>query len=231
VTHPPGAVIVPCQETARYHRFTISLANLKMPEGSQRIFGIGTSIVANLNDSISQLRDEDEWVWIVGDDHVFEADTLLRLLDRDLDMIVPLCARRGPPFPLVHYGDQIFDGSPHRRVMQYGYLPEDDEPFEVQATGSLMLIRRRVLDAVGAPWFENSPGKMDEEFSFCAKVRAAGFRVWVDPAVAVGHIGQMVTYPRRGTDGTWGLMVEFSGADRHRVFYPGGLQEREAVGV
>jgi hypothetical protein len=217
-------VIVPCQETARYHRFTISLANLELPTGSQRIFGIGTSIVTNLNDSIRALRDEDEWVWIVGDDHVFQADTLTRLLDRDADMIVPLCVRRGPPFPLVHYGDPVDEDSPYRRVMQFDYLPDNDDPFEVQATGSLPLIRRHVLDEVGDPWFENTPGRMDEEFGFCAKVRAAGFRVLVDPSVTVGHIGEIVTYPQRGSDG-WGLTVEFVGADKHEVFYPGGMRE------
>ena len=228
MTHPPGAVIVPCQETARYHRFTISLANLELPAGSHVIFGIGTSIVDNLNCSIRALRDEDEWVWIVGDDHVFPSDTLMRLLDRELDMIVPLCARRGPPFPLVHYGEPLFEGSPHHRVLQLDDLPDGDDTFLVEATGSLMLIRRCVLDVVGDPWFTNTPGKMDEEFGFCAKVRAAGYGIHVDPTVTVGHIGEIVTWPSR-RDGEWGLQVDFIGSDTRREFYPGGMREKALV--
>jgi hypothetical protein len=228
VTHPPGSVIVPCQMMARYHHFTMSLANLEMPEGSRTIFAMGTSIVANLNDALRQLRDDDEWVWIVGDDHIFQPDTLTRLLDRAVEMIAPLCTRRGPPFPLVHFGDQIWEGSPYRRVLQYDYLPDDDEPLEVQATGSLPLIRRIVLDAVGDPWFENSPGKMDEEFDFCAKVRSAGFPIWVDPAVQVGHIGEIVTWPRR-RNGEWGLHIDYLGADTTSTFHSGGLTDLVVV--
>ena len=229
MTHPSGAVIIPCQMMARYHHFTISLANLEMPEGSHLIFAMGTSIVANLNDAIRQLRDEDEWVWIVGDDHVFQTNTLNRLLACEVDMVVPLCVRRGPPFPLVHFGEQIAEGSPYRRVLQYDYLPEDDNLMEVQATGSLMLIRRHVLDAVGDPWFTNSPGKMDEEFDFCAKVRAAGFEIHLDTTTTVGHVGEVVAYPHRDRDGTWGLLIEFLGADSRRVFYPRGMPDLVTV--
>lgn len=227
--HPPGAVIIPCQETARYHAFTISLANLELPPGSQRIFGVGTSIVQNLNECIRALRPQDEWVWIVGDDHVFAPDTLIRLLDRGLHMVAPLCARRGPPFPLVHFGDRISETriSAERHVLQYDQVPDpDDGPFEVKATGSLPLISRQVLEDVKSrwftDWFEQSPGRNDEEFRFCEKVRTAGYKIWVDPAVSVGHIGHIVTWPAHRS-GEWGLTVEYSGTDPLREFYPGGM--------
>src|SRR6266496_2956027 len=145
MNHPPGAVVIPCQEGARFHRFTIALSNLELPPGSQRIFGIGTSIVDNLNSAIRQLRDKDEWIWIVGDDHVFESDTVLRLLDREADVIAPLCVQRQPPFSLVHYDRQLdLEGFFH--TIQIDELSDDGEAFEVKATGSLMLISRRVLD-------------------------------------------------------------------------------------
>jgi hypothetical protein len=223
--HPPGAVIVPCQDTARYHRFTASLTNLQLPEGSHVIFGIGTSIVDNLNSSIRRLRAEDEWVWIVGDDHVFPPDTLMRLLERDADMIAPLCVRRGPPFPLVHYQAPLFDGSPHHRTVQFSDLPETDEPFEVQVTGSLPLIRRYVLDELTDPWFTDPPG---EEFGFCKAARSAGFVIYVDPAVTVGHISEIVAYPAH-QDGEWGLLVDHVGADPQPVFYPGGMNAKVAA--
>ena len=222
MTHPPGSVIIPCQETARYHAFTISLTNLELPAGSQRIFGIGTSIVQNLNDALRRLRPEDEWVWIVGDDHVFAPGTLTQLLDRGLPMVAPLCARRGPPFPLVHFGDRIWEDGPERHVLQYHQVPVNGEPFEVQATGSLPLIRREVLEAVGDPWFTSGPVLSDEEFAFCDRVRDAGYKIWVDPAVAVGHIGQIVTWPAE-QNGEFGLMVEYTGSDPLIQFYPGGV--------
>ncbi len=143
-------------------------------------------------------------------------------------MIAPLCARRGPPFPLVHYGEKINPDGPYRHILQYDQIP--DEPFEVKATGSLMLIRRNVLDSIGDPWFETTSSRYDEEFQFCAKVRARGYKILVDPEVTVGHIGEIITYPSR-QNGDWGLRIVFVGADTWDEFYPGGLHAQAVAYV
>lgn len=63
-----------------------------------------------------------------------------------------------------------------------------------------MLIRRRVLDAIVAagdepffrfPWEDGAHQSMSEDYDFCRRVRAMGFRVHVDPelSLALGHIG------------------------------------------
>jgi len=219
----PGSVIVPCQETARFHRFTISLCELQEPEGTQHVFGIGTSIVDNLNSAIRALRPQDEWVWIIGDDHVFEPRTLMKLLERDVDMIAPVCTGRAPPFGLMHFGEPIAE-TDYRHRIQMEELPDDGEPFEVEVTGSLMLIKRKVLDAIGDPWFRTMGDDFREEFDFCDRVRAAGFKVFVDPAVSVGHIGQVIAYPQK-RDGVWGLVLDFPGVGRNQIFLPGGVAE------
>jgi hypothetical protein len=56
-----------------------------------------------------------------------------------------------------------------------------------------MLIRRRVLEALQGqpPWFtvgQIEPSQLDEDLSFCAKVRAAGLRIWCDLTIGVGHL-------------------------------------------
>jgi hypothetical protein len=219
----PGSVIVPCQETARYHRFTISLCELVEPEGTQHVFGIGTSIVDNLNSAIRQLRPQDEWIWIIGDDHVFEPRTLIRLLERDADVIAPICTGRAPPFGLMHFAETL-SNTEYRRRIQIEELPDDGEPFEVEVTGSLTLIKREVLEAVGDPWFRTSAETYNEEFDFCDRVREVGFKVMVDPSVAVGHIGQVISYPQR-RDGVWGLVLDFPGVGRNQIFMPGGVRE------
>lgn len=224
MNHPPGAVIVPCQEGARFHRFTIALADLEAPEGSQRIFGIGMSIVDNLNSAIRQLRPQDEWIWIVGDDHVFEPDTLMRLLDREEDIVAPLCTQRMAPFGLVHYGARIAE-TDYRRTLQFEELPLlGRDLIEVEVSGSLMLIRRCVLDEIGDPWFVTSNGRINEDVMFCARARKGGFRVMVDPEVQVGHIGLVVAYPQC-RKGVWGLVLDFPGIGTSQIFMPGGVQE------
>ena len=69
MTHPPGIVIVPCQEQARYHGFTLWLRGVEKPEGSRVIFGMGTNTVQNLNTAMARFAEECGWVWMLGDDH------------------------------------------------------------------------------------------------------------------------------------------------------------------
>ena len=219
--HPPGSVVLPCQEASRYTRFTISLADLELPPGSQRIFGIGTSIADNLNGAIRGMREQDEWVWLLGDDHVFNPDTLLRLLDTGYDMVAPLCVQRQPPFGLVHY-DRVIEGTALFGIKQIEDLP--DEPFEVEATGSLALIRREVLEAVGDPWFGTSNGLQNEDLNFCRRVRELGYKIMVDPRIIVGHIGAVIAFPEKRS-GEWGLVLDFPGHGTNRIFIPGGVGE------
>ena len=65
-------------------------------------------------------------------------------------------------------------------------------------TGCL-LIRMSVFDKLPRPYFrfesnEESGDIIGEDYIFCDRARAAGFRVWCDPALSheIGHIGQQV---------------------------------------
>ena len=226
MTHPPGLIVLPCQEQARYHRFTYSLGNLEKPAGTHIEFGIGMSVTDNLNTVIREhLRDEDEWVWVVGDDHYFDPNTLMKLLERDEDIIAPLCTYRMPPYGLVHYQDRIMDTEVFNQV-QFSDLPTDDEPFEVERSGSLMLIRRNVLEAIGDPWYGHTHWRISEDIYFCEQAREHGFRVMVDPEVTVAHIANLFAYPQK-RDGVWGLVLDYGHG--YSAFFPGGLDQNEAA--
>jgi hypothetical protein len=220
VTHPPGTIIVPCQDLARYHRFTSSLVNLEQPTGSRVVLGVGQSIVDNLNMAIRALRPQDAWVWALGDDHTFEPSMLMRLLDRGLDVVAPLCTKRGAPFGLVHYQEQISD-TPYHKAVQFNEIP--NVPFEVEWTGSALLIRRDVLDEIGDPWYSNEDGagRLTEDKSICLKARAHGYRVMIDPDLSLGHIGHVVARAER-QGGVWGLTLRLGDQSLH---FPGGIKD------
>lgn len=82
------------------------------------------------------------------------------------------------------------------------------EPFEVDLLGgAVMLVEREVIEALSAdPALKyedpiNGAGAhifaetivdgalLSEDYAFCHRAREAGFSVWVDPAVVVGHRG------------------------------------------
>jgi GT2 family glycosyltransferase len=65
-------------------------------------------------------------------------------------------------------------------------------------TGCL-LVRMSVFDALAKPHFrflfdESSGAIVGEDYNFCDRARAVGFRIWCDPQLsfAIGHIGQQI---------------------------------------
>jgi GT2 family glycosyltransferase len=192
-------------------------------------------VTENLTEVIRQLRPEDEWVWILGDDHVWESDCLTRLLDAidenpDVDVLVPLVTKRNPPWHLVlfHEAGVYDDGLPRWQPLGWDEIPERGV-FEVDAAGSAgMLVRREVLDRIGDPWFESSGQViLNEDVMFCMKARAHGFRVFATANVTMGHLGIFNVRPLY-RDGRWGALTEFSSAEeqfRH-LFMP-TLDEQE----
>ena len=109
----------------------------------------------NLNDIFRRLRDEDRWVWIMGDDHAWtrhRSSDMLETLDEhpEIDVLVPLCTKRNPPWHLVLFDELGYqdDGrDPDVPSRSRGSDVPASGVFEVDAAGSAgMLIRREVID-------------------------------------------------------------------------------------
>src|SRR5262249_50083782 len=95
-THPPGAICVASAELARYPHFTPSMLNCRRSKGTTIEYHIGLNVAANFNAGVRRMLANPalQWAWIMGDDHEFDPTTLLRLLDHELDIVVPLVVRR-----------------------------------------------------------------------------------------------------------------------------------------
>ena len=193
-------------EAARYSEFWGCMMQLKTPEGSVKDIRIGSDYVGAQNELVQRCLDERfEFLWIMGDDHTFEADLLERLLasaaEHDLPVLVPLCTTRRAPFHLVTYGRNPDETNPDP------YLPISLEGLpgegiiEIEAAGSAgMLIRRDVLEAMESPWFQMT--RRSEDILFCDGAKAAGFKVYADLSCRLGHIITAVVTPGFA-DGGW----------------------------
>jgi hypothetical protein len=184
-----GTVAVTADEAGRYTQFAISMQGLQIPDGSRTLWQIGNDIAGNRNGACAQL--DGDWIWFIDDDHAFSPDLLLRLLAHNVDIVAPVCLRRVQPFLPVACIDADFldlDG--------YG----SDGLVEVEHTGSSgMLISRRVIEHVDAPWFTLHNG-ISEDVAFCRKARAAGFDIHVDLGARLGHITTAVIWPAWDAD-------------------------------
>lgn len=190
-----GTIGVLSSDLSRYADFSVALLHQQTPPGAKLIWTKGADVVGNMNRMVAGM--EGDWLWILGDDHVFAPGLLLSLLKRDVDVIVPLCLKRTPPYDPVVYAEQNEDGD----YVAFVDLPEHGL-VPIHAAGSAgMLVKRHVIEAIGGPVFE-SHGGLNEDLTFCAKVRAAGFQIWCDVDAFLGHIGLVSIWPKY-RDGEW----------------------------
>lgn len=162
----------------------------------------GVNVIGNRNRIVEAAQGE--WILFVDDDHVFKPDLLARLLDREVDVVVPFCLSRRPPFtPVVYSGlDEAGD-----------HVVQDNFPsgglVEVFAAGTGgMLVRRHVLEAIDSPWFEAEGRHMNEDLTFCRKVREAGFHIWLDVDAQLGHVSHFAVWPARNGH-SWETFIDF----------------------
>jgi hypothetical protein len=137
----------------------------------------------------------DYTLWL-DDDMRFPRDSLIRLLQRNVDIVgANYCTRRMPPAPIaIKKIDQV-NGSTRLQTRE-----EDTHLERVDALGfGVVLVKSKVALKVGYPWFETSDPKeggeaarVGEDVDFCIKAKAAGFDVFVDHGLSqeVRHIGQ-----------------------------------------
>lgn len=214
VTHPAGTVGVPGGDLARYQEFLFSLVKLRKPQGSTLAVHCGLSVDRNLNQIVREMQGD--WLWIMGDDHVFDENLLMRLLDREVDVVMPVCFKRTPPFTLVHYEREKIGDDGHVAFEPYrpAALPQEGL-MEVHSSGTAgMLVRKHVLDKIGDPWFTTTGDMQNEDLEFCRKIREAGFKILVDTEAWLGHIGRMQVWPAR-QDGRWAMQFVFD--NDHRI--------------
>lgn len=126
-------------------------------------------------------------------DQEYPVDTITKLLARDLDAVGAVVYRRYPPFDPIMYRRESTQG--------YCHVPEEEmfsgDLVEVDATGcGCLMFKTKVFFDIPQPWFEFMPidgdfAKMGEDIGFCAKLRKAGYKIFVDTSIEVEHLALM----------------------------------------
>ena len=196
--------------------FALSLMHQQTPPGTKLVWTKGIDIVGNMNSLVRGMQGD--WLWVLGTDHLMNFDCLAKLLAHEVEVVVPLCLKRSPPYDPVVYSHQNEEGE----YVGYNDLPEHGL-VPVHAAGSAgMLIRRSVIEALSEPVFA-SHGGLNEDLSFCARVRdELGIQIWCDVDAPIGHIGSIAVWPKF-KDGQWTIDLHL-GNDQimpiHRIVKP-----------
>jgi hypothetical protein len=196
--HAPGTVVITAASLARYAEFWMSIESLIVPHGTRLIASRGSDIPRQLNEGVRKMTGD--WCLILGDDHTFEPDFVMKLLDRKLDFVMPLVARRDFPFVPV-----ILHGPIGEHMIRYSWrefptsglfeLPLGDGAGQAGA-----LVRKHVLDKLGDPWFEGgklTPGMLQEDQYFIKRIQELGFKIHIDCELVMGHIANINIVPQR----------------------------------
>jgi hypothetical protein len=195
-----GIAAVLANDSARYSLFWACWNRLQIPSGWRQEALIGGDWCGARNTLCQMILDSDaEYLWFMDDDHAFSPDILMRLLNHQKDLVVPVCFTRSAPFPPVDFTERVGDD----RYLPV-YLP-DMPPSGLQqlvAGGTAgMLIHRSVIEALDGPyWFEY--GAASEDILFCNKAIDAGFELYCDLGTRLGHITTAVVEPAY-VDGEW----------------------------
>ncbi len=220
-TKKSGTIIVSSREMAPV-AFSRDLFNLEAPKPiklvskkDEKVFPNirlewkwGLNFVRNWNDMIRKM--EGDWLFILGDDHRFAPDILMKLLRHDVDIVMPVVLTKWHPFYPVVYREAP-EGNGNVIPVPLDGKTGLEEEYSVGNAG--MLIKRHVLDVIGDPWFEMgriNPEVGSPDLWFCKKAREAGFKIRCDYDTRMGHIGSMEVFPAR-TDEGWGMELRSAG--------------------
>ena len=105
-TYPPGVVGIASAFLGRYREIDSCLNLVHLPPGTIKQWCLGVDPSHHFNEMCRTVISNPtfQWIWILGDDHVFTTDLWYRLYKHNLDIVVPLCLRRSGFTPILNNG-------------------------------------------------------------------------------------------------------------------------------
>jgi GT2 family glycosyltransferase len=132
-------------------------------------------------------------LFFVDDDMTFPPDTLDKLMEHKKEVVgVNLYSRCLPLRSTIIFLPESYDFNGDK--INEPTIP--DHIFEVEGvTGGCLLINLSIIDKLEKPWFgfkvdDFGVTLLGEDIWFTRRARSAGFKVWCDPAIKVGHLGE-----------------------------------------
>ena len=140
-----------------------------------------------------------DYIWMLDDDHVFDIketgyasdayDMPIKLVKHleerpEIGVVGALYYQRaGEYYPVVM---QDTRDSPHPSFLSQAEIANQMQKVAVTG-GGCMMIRASVFDKIEDPWFAPE-FDYGTDIQLCKKVREAGFEVWCDTSLEIGHI-------------------------------------------
>lgn len=195
-------IAIPCMDTVSTP-FMQSLLALHNVGEVEYMCGIGSLVYDSRNKLADYaVKNGFDYILFLDSDMVFEPDMLERMTESigERDFLTALCFSRRPPNyrPCIYrrLGYQV-DQKQQQLSLYSDILYEypEDEAFEIEGSGMACVLMRvsmveKVTKTKGLP-FSPLIG-FGEDLSFCIKARACGYKLYCDPGIKIGHIGNVI---------------------------------------
>lgn len=154
-----------------------------------------------------------DYLWMLDDDHLLDLsqgqlpsdyyDLPVKLVEHlkekpEAGIVGALYYQRGGDYyPVIMHE---LDGKPY--FLHPGEVSGQMQKADV-AGGGCMMIRMSVFDKIDEPWFEPEH-EYGTDIQLSKRVRAAGYEVWVDTGLVIGHLRNERELVTGGTGQPWG---------------------------
>lgn len=194
-------IAVPCMDQVAAP-FAQALAMLQKAGDVKVAFQVGSLVYTSRNKLAQMAINEGcDYVLWLDSDMLFAPETLQYMMkeceEKDLDMLSGLYFRRVAPYAPVLFSKLEITDSGVIVDDLHGDIPESLAEMEGVGFGCVMM-RTEVLIAVQAKFYDmfTPINGVGEDLSFCWRARQAGYKIWLDPKIMLGHVGtQIVTKP------------------------------------
>lgn len=148
---------------------------------------------------VAAIKNKSTHLMFIDADQTFPPDGVKRLLEQKKQIIGANYNQRS--MPLISTVKMMNDKG--EMIGQQGSLqkiPLPDKTFKAYAIGTgFMLLDLSIFKKIKKPWFNTEvwfegeePKYKTEDIYFCENARKAGYDIWCDPTIKVGHIGEYI---------------------------------------
>lgn len=164
----------------------------------------GYTVAENRNYiAVQAINNKSDYLFMVDDDMTFPSDTLDKLIANNKDICGVAYHSRGSNAKVKIVPENKIMAIAEVSQGKYIDLEKETDPkykelFECYATGTgIILIKTNIFKNIKRPWFEfewheTGQCKQGEDWVFCRKAKEAGYKIYCDPTIKVGHIGEKI---------------------------------------
>lgn len=183
----------------------IGLVTHRMKQGHGFVYhSVDNCVIQDArNQAVMRLRESDCCgLLFIDSDQTFPHDALDKLIETHKDIVgYPIVRKATPYYPNISRWNaergeyEIYENYPQDHLFQVDYIGM-----------GFTYIRREVFEKMTMPYFDfdwhvsdkykRGEKMIGEDVYFCRKAKELGFKVWANPFVEIGHIGNFEYLPR-----------------------------------